>query len=113
MHTGFVSNLEYGWEEPSVANFYKRLASFCRLIVFDRRGTGLADRVSGVPDLENRIDDVRAIMDAVRSVLPATLFTDVVGSTARAAELGDRRWRELLQEHQALVPQTPRTLPRP
>ena len=70
---GFVSNVEYGWEEPSLASFYERLASFCRLIIFDKRGTGASDRVTGVPDLETRMDDVRAIMDAVGSERAAVL----------------------------------------
>jgi pimeloyl-ACP methyl ester carboxylesterase len=70
---GFVSNLEYGWEEPTLESFYRRLASFCRLIIFDKRGTGLSDRVSGVPDLETRMDDVRAIMDAAGSERAAVL----------------------------------------
>jgi pimeloyl-ACP methyl ester carboxylesterase/class 3 adenylate cyclase len=70
---GFVSNVEYGWEEPTLERFYQRFASFCRLIIFDKRGTGLSDRVSGVPDLETRMDDVRAIMDAVGSERAAVL----------------------------------------
>jgi pimeloyl-ACP methyl ester carboxylesterase/class 3 adenylate cyclase len=70
---GFVSNVEYGWEEPTLERFYRRLASFCRLIIFDKRGTGLSDRVTGVPDLETRMDDVRAIMDAVASDRAAVL----------------------------------------
>jgi class 3 adenylate cyclase len=70
---GFVSNVEYGWEEPTLERFYTRLASFCRLIIFDKRGTGLSDRVSGVPDLETRMDDIRAIMDAVGSERAALL----------------------------------------
>ena len=41
---GFVSNVEYAWEEPLLVSFYEQLASFCRLIVFDKRGTGLSDR---------------------------------------------------------------------
>ena len=64
---GFISNVEYGWEEPGLASFYRRLASFSRLILFDKRGTGLSDRVTGIPTLETRMDDVRAILDAVRS----------------------------------------------
>lgn len=64
---GFASNVEYAWEEPTLAEFYGRLAEFCRLIVFDKRGTGLSDRVSGIPNLETRMDDVRAIMDAEAS----------------------------------------------
>ena len=64
---GWVSHLEYGWEEPSLARFYRRLASFSRLILFDKRGTGLSDQSTNVPTLEQRMDDVRAVMEAVRS----------------------------------------------
>src|SRR2546421_2402924 len=60
---GFVSNVEFGWEEPTLERFYRRLASFCRLIIFDKRGTGLSDRVTGGPDLEERVDDVCGVMD--------------------------------------------------
>jgi class 3 adenylate cyclase len=63
---GWVTHLEYYWEEPSFARFLRRLASFSRLIVFDKRGTGLSDRVavSDLPTIEQRMDDVRAVMDA-------------------------------------------------
>jgi class 3 adenylate cyclase/alpha-beta hydrolase superfamily lysophospholipase len=64
---GFVSHLELDWEEPRYAHFLERLASFSRLIRFDKRGTGLSDRPGGLPDLETRMDDVRAVMDAVGS----------------------------------------------
>src|SRR2546428_3853935 len=66
---GWVSHLDYFWEEPSFARFLNRLASFSRLILFDKRGTGLSDRVheSDLPTLEQRMDDVRAVMDAVGS----------------------------------------------
>ena len=64
---GWVSNLDYFWEEPHVARFLRRLASFSRLILFDKRGTGLSDRVVGVPGLEERMDDLRAVMDGVGS----------------------------------------------
>ena len=70
---GFVSNVEYAWKEPGLTAFYEQLASFCRLIVFDKRGTGLSDRVHGVATLETRMDDVRAIMDDVRSDRAALL----------------------------------------
>jgi pimeloyl-ACP methyl ester carboxylesterase len=70
---GWVSNIEVFWEEPSVARFFQRLASFTRLILFDKRGTGLSDRVSDLPNLETRMDDVRAVMDAVRSTRAALL----------------------------------------
>ncbi len=66
---GWVSHLEYFWQEPSFARFLLRLASFARLILFDKRGTGLSDRVPNneLPTLEQRMDDVRAVMDAVGS----------------------------------------------
>jgi class 3 adenylate cyclase len=64
---GFVSHLEFDWEEPRHAAFLERLASFSRLIRLDKRGTGLSDRHGGVADLETRMDDVRAVMDAVGS----------------------------------------------
>ena len=64
---GFVSNVEVAWEEPHFARFFERLASFSRLILFDKRGTGLSDRVADMPSLEVRMDDVRAVMDAVGS----------------------------------------------
>ena len=64
---GWVSHLELDWEEPRYARFLGRLASFSRLILFDKRGTGLSDRPGGLPDLETRMDDVRAVMDAAES----------------------------------------------
>jgi pimeloyl-ACP methyl ester carboxylesterase len=64
---GFVSNVELGWNIPSRAALYRELASFSRLIIFDKRGTGMSDRVVGAPTIEARMDDVRAVMDAVGS----------------------------------------------
>jgi len=64
---GWVSHLEYAWEDPAFARFLDRLGSFSRLIRFDKRGTGLSDRVTELPTLEERMDDVRAVMDAVGS----------------------------------------------
>jgi serine/threonine protein kinase/DNA-binding winged helix-turn-helix (wHTH) protein len=64
---GWISHLEYFWSEPSFARFLRRLASFARVILFDKRGTGLSDRVplDQLPTLEQRMDDVRAVMEAV------------------------------------------------
>ena len=70
---GWISNIELFWDEPTVARFLERLASFSRLILFDKRGTGLSDRFSGAPSLELRMDDLRAVLDAVGSN-KATLF---------------------------------------
>jgi pimeloyl-ACP methyl ester carboxylesterase len=62
---GWVSQLDLYWEEPALERFLRRLASFSRVIVFDRRGIGLSDRVTkeSVPSLEERIDDIRAVLD--------------------------------------------------
>jgi pimeloyl-ACP methyl ester carboxylesterase len=60
------SALELAWDGPA-ADFFGRLASFSRLILFDKRGTGLSDRDTGIPDLETRMDDIRAVMDAAGS----------------------------------------------
>ena len=64
---GFVSHLEESWEAPNRVRFLNRLASFSRLIMFDKRGTGLSDRTSQIFTLEQRMDDVRAVMDAAGS----------------------------------------------
>jgi serine/threonine protein kinase/DNA-binding winged helix-turn-helix (wHTH) protein/class 3 adenylate cyclase len=66
---GWVSHLEWFWKEPAFARFLNRLASFARVILFDKRGTGLSDRVplNELPTLEQRMDDVRAVMEAVGS----------------------------------------------
>jgi pimeloyl-ACP methyl ester carboxylesterase len=62
---GWVSQLDLYWEEPAVARFLRRLASFVRVVVFDRRGLGLSDRVqvARLPALEERMDDIRAVLD--------------------------------------------------
>jgi class 3 adenylate cyclase len=72
---GWVSNIDEFWTEPSFARFLARLASFSRLVVFDKRGTGLSDRVDEhrLPTLEQRMDDVRAVMDSVGSRRAALL----------------------------------------
>lgn len=64
---GSVTHIELAWRLPSFAPFLLQLASFSRLIRFDKRGTGMSDRVSGAPTLETRMDDVRAVMDAAGS----------------------------------------------
>ena len=63
---GFVSNLDLQLEHPGWSIFFSRLSNFSRLIPFDKRGTGLSDRVAGIANLEDRMD-VRAVMDAVGS----------------------------------------------
>jgi len=72
---GWICTFQPGWEYAKLAGFYERLASMGRLILFDKRGTGLSDRVSPerLPDLETRMDDVRAVLDAVGSERAALL----------------------------------------
>lgn len=65
--SGFVSHLDVDWDDPRHAYFLDRLGTMGRLIRFDKRGTGMSDRPSGVPDLETRMHDVLAVMDAVGS----------------------------------------------
>jgi pimeloyl-ACP methyl ester carboxylesterase len=64
---GFVSNVDGYWELPSWAQTFERLASFCRLILWDKRGTGLSDPVERVPTLDERVDDLLAVMEASHS----------------------------------------------
>src|SRR3954466_1844846 len=70
---GFVSHVEVAWEEPRLARFLTRLASFSRLIVFDKRGTGMSDPGPGPPSMDERMDDIGAVMDAVGSERAAIL----------------------------------------
>jgi pimeloyl-ACP methyl ester carboxylesterase/DNA-binding CsgD family transcriptional regulator len=81
---GFISNLEQQWDDPGFAHLLSRLAAFSRLIIFDKRGTGLSDRVplDALPTLEQRMDDVRAVMDAAHSRRAALLGSSEGGPMA-------------------------------
>jgi class 3 adenylate cyclase len=126
---GFVSHLEHAWENPAYASFLERLASFSRLILFDKRGTGLSDRVplKELPDLEERMDDVRAVMEAVgskraalmgvseggpMSILFATTHPDRVsalilyGTYARRVRDVDYPWAPTLDDHRVFIERT-------
>ncbi len=123
---GWVSHLDWFWKEPSFARFLKRLASFARLIIFDKRGTGLSDRVphDQLPSLEQRLDDVRAVMDAVgseRAILlgvseggpmcslfaatypQKTIALVMIGSYARRLRAPDYPWGPTEVQHQAFL----------
>jgi class 3 adenylate cyclase len=76
---GMFSNLEVEFENPLRVAFFERLASFCRLMLFDKRGMGLSDRDVGAPSVEERMDDVRAVMDAVGSERAALVGTSEGG----------------------------------
>jgi class 3 adenylate cyclase len=64
---GFVSHVELAWDAPFHGDLRRRFASFARVILFDKRGTGMSDPVEGVPSLETRMDDLRAVMEAASS----------------------------------------------
>src|SRR5436309_15167941 len=64
---GLIGHLELEWEDPREARLFRRLAAFSRFIRFDKRGTGLSERIIGTPTLEQRMEDVRIVMDAVGS----------------------------------------------
>jgi len=119
---GFVSHVELPWEEPRAARFLDRLGAFSRLIRFDKRGTGLSDRVAAIPSLEERMDDVRAVMDAVGSERAAVLGVSeggpmcalfastypertsaliMYGAMAKYAWAPDHPWGRRLEEHEA------------
>jgi pimeloyl-ACP methyl ester carboxylesterase len=118
---GWVSNVDLLWERPKPARFLERLASFSRLIMFDKRGTGMSDRVSNdrLPTLEQRMDDVRAVLDAVgsenaallghsegcsMSVLFAATYPErsralvLAGSFAKRVRTDDYPWAPSLEE---------------
>jgi pimeloyl-ACP methyl ester carboxylesterase len=89
---GFVSHAELVWEEPAVARFLRRLASFSRLVIFDKRGQGLSDRPAHPPTLEESMDDMRAVMDAAGCERPAIVGVSEGGpmSALFAATYPDR-----------------------
>lgn len=79
---GFISHIENNWEDPNLARWLRRLGSFCRVIMFDKQGTGLSDRVTKLPGMDERMDDVRAVMDAVGIEKAALLGISEGGSLA-------------------------------
>lgn len=121
---GSISNLDIYWEEPSFARFFKALTGIGRLILFDKRGTGLSDRVVEAATLEERIDDIRAVMDAAGSsravlfglsdgatmgILFAATYPDrtagliVYGGSARWSRSPDHPWLPPREEFLAFL----------
>src|SRR5688500_17061917 len=89
---GFVSNIEGYWQVPNIPQILERLGSFARVVIFDKRGTGLSDPVSEVPTLDQRMDDMRAVMEAA-GIERATLYGISEGGPASilfAATFPDR-----------------------
>ncbi|WP_457664215.1 alpha/beta fold hydrolase [Sinorhizobium medicae] len=77
---GWVSNLDYAWIFPPLAHVFERLSAFSRLILFDKRGTGLSDRNVGFPTLEERMRDMQAVLDAAGSRRAALMGTSEGGN---------------------------------
>lgn len=82
MAPGFVSHIENYWDEPRVARWLRKLGGFCRVVLFDKRGTGLSDRVANLPAMDERMDDLRAVMDAVKIERAAQFGISEGGSLA-------------------------------
>jgi pimeloyl-ACP methyl ester carboxylesterase len=121
---GTMSHLDMDWENPRRALFFERFSSFCRLIRFDKRGTGLSDRPMQMATLEERTDDIRAVMDAV-GIERASLFGGseggsmacmfaatypqrvnaviVWGAQARWVATPDHPWGQTLQQHEEML----------
>jgi class 3 adenylate cyclase len=123
---GWISHVELAWELPELARGFERLASFSRLILFDKRGTGMSDPVSPrePPTLEQRMDDVRAVLDAVgseravvfgaseggnMSMLFAAVYPErtvalcTFGSTARRLRVPDYPWAPTWEEREQAI----------
>ena len=79
---GFVSHIDNYWTHPSVASWLERLGSFARVVMFDKRGTGLSGRVGSLPSMDERMDDLRAVMDAVNLDKAAVFGISEGGSLA-------------------------------
>jgi pimeloyl-ACP methyl ester carboxylesterase/class 3 adenylate cyclase len=103
---GAISHLEVEWEYPRYRRFYERLATFARVMRFDKRGTGLSDRFSDerLPTLEERAEDIRAVMDAVASERATILGSSDGGAMAClfAAAHPDRTAKLILYATQAV-----------
>jgi pimeloyl-ACP methyl ester carboxylesterase len=82
MAPGFVSHVENYWDEPRLARSLSRLGGFCRVVLFDKRGTGLSDRVANLPAMDERMDDLRAVMDALKIERAAQFGISEGGSLA-------------------------------
>jgi class 3 adenylate cyclase/dienelactone hydrolase len=104
-----VSHVELAWEIPNMRALFERLGSFARVIRFDKRGTGMSDRVAGAPTLETRMDDVRAVMDAAGSQRAALLgwSEGVAMSCLFAATYPQRAWALVLYGGQARALRAP------
>lgn len=79
---GFVTHIENLWSEPGMARFLRDMGRFARVVMFDKRGTGMSDRVDRMPGMDERVDDVRAVMDALHIERAAIMGASEGGSLA-------------------------------
>ena len=79
---GFISHVEHVWDSPDQAAWFNHLAARTRVVMFDKRGTGLSDRLGQLPNLDQRMDDARAVMDAAGSERAAIMGVSEGGSLA-------------------------------
>ena len=79
---GFISHIEHVWDWPDYARWLNHLAKRARVVLFDKRGTGLSDRLGQLPDLDQRMDDARAVMDAAEIARAAILGVSEGGALA-------------------------------
>lgn len=91
---GFISHIENYWDDPNFSRWLRKLGSFCRVIMFDKQGTGLSDRVGALPGMDERMDDVRAVMDA-ESVDKAALLGVSEGGRLLAERIPNAKFVEL------------------
>ncbi|MBS0386005.1 MAG: alpha/beta hydrolase, partial [Proteobacteria bacterium] len=121
---GTMSHLDMDWENPRRAMFFEKFSKFCRLIRFDKRGTGLSDRPTEMATLEQRTDDIRAVMDAAgierahlfggseggsMASMFAAMHPDRVqsliiwGAQAKWLNTPDHPWGQTREEHEAML----------
>src|SRR5216110_2913058 len=126
---GFVSNVEAMWQSPNRSRFLRRLASFCRVIIFDKRGTGMSDRGSQIFTLEQRMHDVQTILNEVgsnraalfgiseggpMSLLYAATYPErtsalvLYGTYAKRLRTDDYPWAPTRDEWERIIEQTER-----
>ncbi|MBX3427966.1 MAG: adenylate/guanylate cyclase domain-containing protein [Hyphomonadaceae bacterium] len=121
---GTMSHLDMDWEHPRRAMFFEKFSKFCRLIRFDKRGTGLSDRPTKMATLEERTDDIRAVMDAMglqrahlfggseggsMACMFAAMYPERVqslivwGAQAKWLNTPDHPWGQTREEHEAML----------